>query len=46
MIRLTIDIGEMCDRDWYHTSEHSTRYLDMGDGGTNVDIAKGTNDNS
>ena len=45
-IRLTIDIGKMCDRGWYHTSEHSTRYLDMADGGTNVDIANGTNDNS
>ena len=31
--RLTIDIGKMCDRGWYHTSEHSTRYLDMADGG-------------
>ena len=27
VIRLTIDIGKMCDRSWYHTSEHSTRYL-------------------
>ena len=46
VIRLTIDIGKMCDRGWYHTSEHSTRYLDMADGGTNVDIANGTNDNN
>ena len=41
-----VDIDKMCDRGWYHTSRHSTRYLDMADGGTNVDIANGTNDNS
>ena len=29
VIRLPIDIGKMCDRGWYHTSEHSARYLDM-----------------
>ena len=43
---LTIDIGKMCDRGWYHTSEHSTIHLDMADGGTNVGTANGTNDNS
>ena len=46
MIQLTIDIGKMCDRGRYQTSEYSTRYLNMADGGTNVDIAKGTNDKS
>ena len=46
MIRLTIDSGKMCDRGWYHTSEHLTKHLEMADGGTNVDIANGTNDNS
>ena len=40
------DIGNMCDRGWYHTSEHSAKYLGMADGGTNVDVANGTNDNS
>ena len=36
---------QMCDRGWYHTSEHFTRYLDLADGGTNMGTAKGTNDN-
>ena len=39
-------VGKMCDSGWHHTSEHSTRYLDVADGGTNVDVANGTNDNS
>ena len=46
VIRLTIDIGKTCDRGWYHTTEHSPRYLDMADGGTNAGIANGTNNNS
>ena len=45
-IGLAIDIGKICDRCWYHTSEHSARCFDMADGGMNVDIANGTNDNS
>ena len=43
---VNVDIGKMRDRVWFDTSEHSTRYLDMADGGTNVDTAIGTNDNS
>ena len=39
VIRLTIDIGKMCDRGWYHASEHFTKHLDMADGGTNVGTA-------
>ena len=45
VIGLTIDIGKMCDRGWYHTSEHFTKHLDMADDGTNVGTANGTNDN-
>ena len=45
MIRLTIDIGKMGDRGWYHTSEHCPKDLDMSDGGTNVGTANGTKDN-
>ena len=43
---LTIDIGKMCDRGCITHLSTSTRYLDMADGSTNVDIANGTNDNS
>ena len=46
VMRLAIDVGKMCDRGWYHTSEHSTRYLDTADGGTNVGTVNGTNDDS
>ena len=39
---MTIDVGKMCDRGWYHTSEHFTLYLDLADGGGTRSSGDGT----